>query len=201
MKSRITLCLMLTLCCAPAATQPASPPVGWAVRGTTNDYEVTVDRAVFSQGKQSVCLKSKVPAPRNFINLLQPLRADDYRSKRVRLSAQVKVQGTAPETQLWMRIDTATRYSVSFDNMADRIIRPFAEWRKYEIVLDVPADALNITFGVTLAGNGQAWVDDFQLEPVSASTPVTKPLNPVPAARKSEPVAQRKPVNLDFEKG
>ncbi len=201
MKSKITLCFMLTLGCACAATQPASQPEGWTLRGSTNDFEVTVDNAVFSQGKHSVCLKSKVSAPKNFINLLQAVRADDYRGKRLRLSAQVKVQGTAPETQLWMRIDTATRYSVSFDNMADRLIRPSAEWKKYEIVLDVPADALNLTFGVTLAGNGQAWADDFQLEPVSASIPVTKPINPAPAARKSEAAAQRKPVNLDFEKG
>ena len=196
----ILLCLALTVCASRAATQPVTVPDGWTIRSANNDYQVSVDSANFSQGKHSACLKATTSSPQKFVDLMQSFRADDYRGKRLRLSAQVKVQGTRPETQLWMRIDTASKRSVAFDNMADRVIRSPSDWKKWEIVLDVPPDSLNISFGVLLAGNGQVWVDDFQFEVVGALVPVTKGLNPRPSAKQSEPAKQIKPVNLDFER-
>ena len=38
-----------------------------------------------------------------------------------------------------------------------------SDWRKYDVVLDVPSEAQNIAFGVLLAGEGQVWTDDVSL--------------------------------------
>jgi C-terminal processing protease CtpA/Prc len=50
-----------------------------------------------------------------------------------------------------------------FDNMDSRPIQS-GEWREYEITGRVDDDAVMIFFGAILAGNGQAWFDDFQLK-------------------------------------
>ena len=36
-------------------------------------------------------------------------------------------------------------------------------WKRYEVALDVPADTVNINFGVVMPGRGTAWFDDLQL--------------------------------------
>jgi hypothetical protein len=41
------------------------------------------------------------------------------------------------------------------------------------VALDVPRDAVGISFGVLLDGPGQLWLDDVALEPVGRDTPLT----------------------------
>ena len=205
MKTKSSLCLMLTAVWLPMAAPCWAAdrvPDGWRKRGATNDYEVGVDSAVRTDGKRSAYLKTTTLKPKldEIVNLMQSFRADDYRGKRLRLSAQVRVQGTAGAAQLWMRIDSETNGSVGFDNMDDRTISSPSDWKKHAIVLDVPLDSLNVSFGVMFAGKGQTWVDDFQFEVVGKEVPVTKPPNPQAYAKKIEPAAQMEPVNLDFEK-
>jgi hypothetical protein len=174
-------------------------PDGWRKRGSTNDYEVGVDGVVHTGGKRSAYLKSTSTSPKNFVNLMQLFRAEDYRGKRLRLSAQVRVQGVAGAASLWMRIDGESR-TLGLDNMSDRLIHSPADWKRQEIVLDVPPESLNVSFGVMFEGRGQAWVDDFQFEVVGKDVPVTGVSVATPSARKAELATQTKPSNLDFEK-
>jgi hypothetical protein len=69
--------------------------------------------------------------------------------------------------------------------MANRSIVGTRDWRRYEIVLDVPPAAADVAFGAHLSGPGTIWVDDFQLEVVDPSVPVTN---------------FGAPRNLDFER-
>jgi hypothetical protein len=47
--------------------------------------------------------------------------------------------------------------------MADRPIT-VSEWREYEIVGDVPAEAQTISYGFALVGDGRAWIDAVAVE-------------------------------------
>jgi hypothetical protein len=77
------------------------------------------------------------------------------------------------------------------DNMDSRPITNTADWRRYEIVLDVPQSATSIAFGFFLWGSGTVWADDFKLERVDASVPRTVGDN---GARLDEP------RNLNFDR-
>lgn len=202
MKTNNLLCLTLIAFLLPMASPCLAAdkvPDGWRRRGGTNDYEVGVDGTVRTGGKRSAYLKTTSMSPKNFVNLMQSFRADDYRGKRVRLSAQVRVQGIAGSAALWMRIDSESK-TVGFDNMSERAIRSAGDWKRHEIVLDVPPESFNISFGVMFDGRGQAWVDDFQFEVVGKDVPVTRTSEATPGARKVEPATQTKPLNVDFEK-
>jgi hypothetical protein len=52
--------------------------------------------------------------------------------------------------------------------MQGRPIKGTLDWRRYEIVLDVPPEADVIGFGIVLSGPGRAWVDGLQFEAVGA---------------------------------
>jgi hypothetical protein len=76
-----------------------------------------------------------------------------------------------------MRVDGAGSL-LAFDNMQNRPIKGTTDWKRYDVVLDVPPEAKALAFGLLLAGNGQIWFDDLRLEVVDRSVAVTMPAAP-----------------------
>ncbi len=76
--------------------------------------------------------------PRSFGNLMQTIRADDYRGKRVRLRAAARAEGGP--AALWLRVDRKGGVMGFFDNMGERVIRS-GEWQRYDIVGQIEAKA------------------------------------------------------------
>lgn len=97
--------------------------------------------------------------------LNQSLRAESYRGRDIRLTAQARtdVRGFGNQLQLWMRVDRPDGSMGFFDNMSDRPIRS-GEWREYEISGRVDDDAAAIVFGALMIGTGTAWLDRFDLQ-------------------------------------
>ncbi len=62
---------------------------------------------------------------------------------------------------------------LTYDDMHERPIRGPSDWHRYDVVLDVPEEGNVIDIGLQLGGVGKAWIDDAQLEIVSADTPTT----------------------------
>jgi WD40 repeat protein len=163
-------------------------PMGWDSfnPGGGEAYAMGLDRAVHHTGKASGFIQAVSPRPQDSALLRQPFRADDYRGKRLRMSAYVKADNLDMGAWLQMSIGDGAR-SLAFDNMIDRRIKGTSEWKKYEIVLDVPESSQSISLGFGMNGKGQVWVDDFQFEIVGQEVPTT--------AATMHP----SPVNLDFE--
>lgn len=165
-------------------------PRGWFKAGShPQNYEMTIDAAMKHGGKASAHIRFIGDKGEGFGTLMQTFKADDYRGKRVRMSAWMKTENTE-SAQLWMRLDSENGTMLGFDNMANRAVKGTTEWKRYEITLDVPETAVYIAFGGLVAGKGEAWVDDFQFEVVGRDVPSTNMLSPQIPER---------PVNLDFE--
>lgn len=149
-------------------------PEGW-MGGNTQDYDIGLDNKIFKDGGAAATIKSKTQNPENFGTIVQSFSAVSYLGKRVRMSAFVKADKITSWAGLWMRVDGEGKdnISLSFDNMQSRPIQGTLDWKKYDIVLDIPEESKNITFGILLNGPGQAWVDGFQFEVVSKDVPVT----------------------------
>jgi hypothetical protein len=158
------------------------------------DYDTGVDPSVRYNQTQSAYLKSKffpIKEDRAFGTLMQSFRADQYLGKRVRFRGFVKTDDVQDWAGLWMRIDKGSA-AVAFDNMQDRPIQGTGDWREYSVVLDVPADATGIAFGILLSKTGEVWLNSANFEVVTSEVPVTGKSSGEP-----QPTA---PVNLNFEK-
>jgi hypothetical protein len=174
----------------PSTETRSELPNGWFVAGDTpQDYEFGVDQEVAYSGKASGYIKSR-GLPRGFGTLMQMIKANIYRGKRLRISAYLKSEKVA-RASMWMRVDGAEEKILSFDNMLDRSITGTTNWTKYDIVLEVPPESIHIAFGVILAGQGHVWVDNISLEPVGTDVPVTD-------LQKGTAYPDQ-PINLDFE--
>jgi hypothetical protein len=206
---------------ATASAQVGPMPAGWhAVGGGNGDYTLGADlsRRDGGQGLGGGTIRSLVGDPLGFASMQQSIRADLYRGQRVRLSGFVRtgapMAGTAA---LWMRVDGPAG-SESNDYMRHRPVAQATDWARYDVVLDVPRDAVGISFGVLLDGQGQVWLDDVALEPVGRDVALTGTrgqLVPTGTAsggpgqearrRRTQAAAYRtarlRPVNLSFTGG
>jgi hypothetical protein len=167
----------------------ASVPRGWFLAGTKPaEYEAGIDGDQPYQGHASAFLKSKTQSVDGFGTLMQTIRAEQYKGKRVRLSGIVKSQEVVSWAGLWMRVDRG-KDMVAFDNMQDRPIKGTSDWRRYHVVLDVPPDSTGIAFGILLDGTGKVWLSGTKFDVVGTDVASTG------AGDKKTP---DNPVNLDF---
>ncbi len=85
--------------------------------------------------------------------------------KRIVYSGFIRTQDvTEGWAGLWWRVDGEPGKVLAFDNMQNRSVTGTTDWKRYEISLDVPANAKNINFGVLHTGGGTAWFDSLAVE-------------------------------------
>ncbi len=151
----------------------AESPAGWYQAGSKREaYETGLDATGAHGGKSSGYIKSIAGAEMDkFGNLMQNIKADRYRGKKVRLSAYMKTSDAEQGAWLWLRIDD--NEGGWLDNMHDRLVKGTTPWQRYELVLPVSSTATGIAFGICVTGTGQAWMDDVKLEGVDSDTPRT----------------------------
>ena len=171
----------------------SSPGNGWFLAGTApQNYETGIDQVVTHDGKSSGYISSTVRSPEGFGTWMQMFKADDYRGKRLRLSAYVKAEHVDDWAGLWMRIDGPDGM-ISLDNMQNRPIRGTVDWQKVAIVLDVPQNSVGIAFGVLVQGVGRVWIATVRFEVVDQNVPTT--------GIKEDTTLISQPSNLGFEAG
>jgi hypothetical protein len=184
---------------APArATAAGELPAGWN-RGGWNPtvFEIRADREVVHKGRASGAIFARSGEQGDWATMVQTIRADRFRGRRLRLSAFLRSEDVWEGAALWMSIDGIDG-RLAFDGMKNRLVRGTTEWRQYHIVLDVAEESTAISFGLLLIGGnrGKAWIDDLKLEAVSSDEPVTEAVY-APATR--APRIPAVPINLDLE--
>ena len=204
-----------------AVERVAGTPAGWSWwGGNPVAFKVGTQRGKVHSGVAaayitgtSQTLPPPPAAPRptaaaeeNFGTLQQFFAADAYRGHRLRWSGWLNSSGTANwSAGLWMRID-GPGVVLAFDNMSNRMVTTTSGWERFAVVLDVPANAIGISLGLLTLGAGEVVADDFVLETVDESVPVTNMLSgPEPLGSDSATTvaayarAPRAPSNLGFE--
>jgi len=169
-------------------------PTGWFKAGSKpQSYEMGTGAG--QNSKNAATIKSIDKKIDGFGTLMQQCNPDKYLGKRVRMTGYIKSENVTSWAGLWLRVDQAgSQQPLSFDNMGSRPIKGTTDWKKYEIVLDIPANASLIAYGTLLDGTGQVWFDNITFEIVDKSVQTTD------AKNVKNPATQSGPTNLDFEK-
>jgi len=148
-------------------------PQGWILSGSNpEDFQVSLDNSIFTEGNSSALLQFDSPSVTGFDNLMQAILPDAYRGQRVRFSGDIKTEGTS-RVSPWMRVDGSNSQVLQFDNSYGRALVGTHDWTPFEIVLDVPEESVSIVFGVMASGRGMAWIDNVQFEIVGEDVPST----------------------------
>ncbi|MES2178275.1 MAG: hypothetical protein V4550_10450 [Gemmatimonadota bacterium] len=217
LRVRLLASVLAGLSIGGCADTPAEPelaaksigiPPGWqGTLGTLDAYEIGIALSERHGGHSAGYLMggAKLATP-EVATLSQLIRVDDYRGKRLRLSAWVKGYGlVGPIAGLWMRVDGAGVVT-AYDNMGTRPESGTTDWHEVSVVLDVPSNALGILIGAMLQGRGTLFIDDMKLESVGNSVSSTNMFD-APRANTIDPAttiaaylkAGTSPTNIDFE--
>jgi hypothetical protein len=173
-------------------------PTGWFKAGSKpKSYDMGIDKGAGRDGKSAATIKSNSNKIKGFGTLMQNSLPYNYLGKRVRMTGWVMTQDVSDWSGLWFRIDEkGSNQPLGFDNMKDgkkdRSIKGTTEWTQYEIVLDVPFNAMNLAYGVLLSGTGQVWFDDIKFEVVDHNVETT-------GIGTNEMMPNKETINLDFE--
>ena len=113
----------------------------------------------------------------------------EYLGKRIKLSGYIKSDKVYGSAGMWLRIDGGNSNestwgkTLEFDNMQNRPIKETTDWKKYEIVSDVPKESRMLFYGALLSGTGEIWISGLKFDTVGTNIPPTtfipqKPYNP-----------------------
>jgi hypothetical protein len=179
--NRSSLATVVFAACAVSATAHAELPAQWESGGYHHEgFEVTTDAQEPLQGKSTLRIRS-TPAisAEGEANAATGFFAERYRGKRVRLTASLKTADVAKWCGLWLSVEGPADkpgqkpVRLRFDNMRNRPVKGTTGWTRYEIVVDVPAEASAIELGFFLVGPGTVWMGAPSFEEVSLEVPVT----------------------------
>lgn len=142
--------------------------------GLTSDGNVT--------GAPTVSIRStrpQRPDTQSFGALTQ--QAFGYAGQRLRFSAELRAQGTTPWAGVYMAAADGGmigRRAIGEPGAGDPPLPgtpvPLDQpWQPVSVVMDVPADALQVSVGVALLGEGQLWARHLKFEVVGRDVPVT----------------------------
>lgn len=162
-----TAMTMSMLCLAPVHAADA-PDTGWKLEGSgALQYEVGTEPAG-TPDRHGAFLRARSDLASG-AQLVQRLPAQPYAGRRVRLSASIKTEGAdGGVLSIDVSKDTAT-----IDVRPTTYIYGTNDWKTYDAVIDVPADATTVRIGFGLRGRGTMWADTIGIQAVSATVPLT----------------------------
>ncbi|QGX40126.1 hypothetical protein [Permianibacter aggregans] len=174
----LILAMALSVALALWSRQPLAPlSEGWFKAGAnTADYEVGLDLVTQLSGRGAKTIRypgSGDTGQHSVAMITQTILADNYRGRQVRFAAQVKTEDVEGWSGLWMRIDGPEQEILALDNMQARPLRGDADWLEYPVILNVPKEAVVISFGLLQAGNGQTWMDQLSFRIVENQQPTS----------------------------
>ncbi len=77
-----------------------------------------------------------------------------YRGKRMRVTVNMKATDVVNWGSMWVALKDANGKQLGFDNMSGRSLHETTDWRRLEIVMNVPQECTGIPFGLMLIGPG-----------------------------------------------
>jgi len=120
--------------------------------------------------------ESGVELEGQFGALMQSLSAESFIGRRVRFSGDLCSED-ADAASLWLRVDAAPGQVLRFDNMLDRqlggLLKGVTKWTRWQVVLDIPEQAMSLHFGVLLQRHGRVWARHLSLDIVDETVPLT----------------------------
>ena len=133
-------------------------PPGWKVSGQGGDLEATTVSDGCLEGSRCARLIRKGIEP-GIGALVQVVRADAYRNKRIRLRGSVRQTGGKSRALLYLQTNRPGTAPESLTGQAAG-----SDWRADVLITDIAADAETLQFGLVETGPAEAWIDAVSVE-------------------------------------
>ena len=137
-----------------------SSPTQWP------DYRCGTEPTGRHPGEMAGYLRAQIAQPTGFADLRQAILADDFRGKRMRVSADLKTQDVQQQAGLYLRVVDPGKTKRP-EEREQTTLQGTQEWAHYETRIEVPPESVFVLFGISLTGSGQVWATNIQVEAIS----------------------------------
>jgi predicted Ser/Thr protein kinase len=158
-------------------------PEGWKAHETNpHQYRVGLDDKIKHGRTPSLFLRSLKDNPDGSVGVDQLFDAAPYRGKRVRVTGFYRMEKVAAHIIFELKALDEKRDEEVYERFTPSGTSP---WKKFWMVIDVPAAAQTVEIHLGLRGPGTVWASDLNFRQVDSSVPLTT-------------WRQTRPMNLDF---
>jgi hypothetical protein len=165
----------------------AAPVTGWIFsQSAAGNYEEGAENAGTVR-----YVRPFLPRPDGYAALTRTYSAGDLRGRRIRLAGWLKTED-AEKIEMVVSAMRGEEADIARLALGDGRMAGTLDWRRYEMVLDIPDGAERLVVGIQTTGKGTVWARDFSLEVVDGSVSVS-----ASASRWTMP--QRRPANTSFD--
>ena len=137
---------------------PGSPPSGWTVSPPGEGTVAETMTEGCPEGARCGRLVRKDTGA-GYSAMVEVVRADAYRGKRIRLQGMLRMASGTGRTILYLQVNRSGSEHTSFTGQAAGAV-----WRKDELLADVPKDAETLQFGLVVAGPAEGWIDAVEVQ-------------------------------------
>jgi hypothetical protein len=142
------------------------------------------------------------PIPGKFF---QTVDATALRGNRIHFEADMRTKLANRRAGIWIRADDANGRLVAIKQALligpDHTSSGNVDWTTVDVELDIPSEALVVSYGLTIGGTGQTWIDNARIDVSdSATIAAGEIINPLGLIAEPSDLSN-KPGNLDFELG
>lgn len=167
-------------------------PLGWCFRaqsgfvgneansGRAPQHGLSGDTSVVWHGSTSARIGADDSLPLDVVGVMwQAVVATPFRDKRVEVSAYARTKITRVghffiRTQAQVPLELLlSDQNTSGAKGINQYVPRDADWERYKVVHDVPADAEVMYYGFALYGGGRIWIDDVRISIVDEAAPLS----------------------------
>lgn len=164
---------MSVLMCFSSVAAVSDPFTGWGKAGyNTDQYQTGFLEKLKDSGRQLGFIKSLDPSKRGFGTLMRTAGIEQFKGKRIELVSYIKTSN-AKSAGAWFRVN-GEKTTLAFDNMSDRRIHGTKDWQKVSLVLDIPVEAVSVSYGILLEGDGKVWFEQPTFGLVDLTVKITE---------------------------
>ena len=155
---------------------PRVQPGEWRLKGAPNEFTMEASGSATDPKGAVIALRSTSNTPRTSGSAMASLPANEFRGRRVTLSAELLV-GSGKGAGLLIRADSDTTVALTLENSMADLVRVDDGWKLRSVSIPVPDDATVVEFGLLLQGAGSVSARGVRLSTSKplAGLPISEP--------------------------
>jgi hypothetical protein len=125
------------------------------------NYTAAVDPQVLHDGHTAICVAS-IPQAKGaqWISYNHDeSNLDQFRGNRVRVTLWMKSSRVTGGSGVWVNAESTGGKGTNEGQRGHRPLHGSTDWKQYTGVIDVPADATSLSWGIVMNGTGKIWLD------------------------------------------
>lgn len=132
----------------------------------SKEFTIALDRSTHTEGESSASM-APIRDTAKVGQLFQVIDAAPFKDRRVEVSADMRSKLARRRAGLWIRAYDSQGRTIAADQALligpEYTVSGDVEWTTVDVALDIPNEAETVSYGMTMGGTGETWIDQVRI--------------------------------------